>query len=206
MLERGGCADADVILAVTEHDVTNLAACFICKTQFDPGDACSRIVRIRSRELAKNKELLDAFGVTVSYDPEDSIAEAISSAVGLPGVSRIVHYANRQLAVAEVKIRDQDITEQNTLSAIMSHSRELSYYIVAIRRNNLVLPVTESLHMQANDTVIIAAKTKNLIKAIMLLRNERPAQQQSIHRGWGTYRPCAGTQTRRQLRGNLAGT
>ncbi len=185
VLEKAGCEEADVVLAVTEHDVTNLAACFICKTLFDPGDACARIARIRNRGLAEHKELLQAFGVTVSYDPEDSIAEAIASAVGMPGVSRLVHYASRQLAIAEVRIREQDISSQNKLSDFISHSRELGYYLVAIRRGDLTLPATESLHLQVDDSVILAAKAKNMAKTIMLLRNEQQLSTKVFIAGGG---------------------
>ena len=78
VLERAGANDADIIVALTDSDETNMVACQIAYTLYHTP---TKIGRIRAAEYMSAKRLYaqDAIPVDVRISPEQLVCEHISS-------------------------------------------------------------------------------------------------------------------------------
>lgn len=74
VLEEAGARNADILLAVTDMDETNMIACLVAKAMFQ----VPRIVaRIRSLEYIGNETLLNTLSINPAISPEIESAKAI---------------------------------------------------------------------------------------------------------------------------------
>ena len=83
ILRDAGLADADMLIAVTQSDQTNLVACKLAHTLFN---VPTRIARLRSPEFLDNPALLadDHFAVSYALCPEQVITDYLLKLVEFP--------------------------------------------------------------------------------------------------------------------------
>jgi trk system potassium uptake protein TrkA len=83
VLRNAGMEDADMLVAVTQSDATNLVACKIARSVFN---VTTRIARLRSADYLDDKILLDDehFAVTHAICPEQEITDYIARLIDFP--------------------------------------------------------------------------------------------------------------------------
>lgn len=74
VLEEAGVKNADILLAVTDMDETNMIACLVAKVMFQ---VPRNVARIRNVEYTDNATLLDSLGINPAISPEIESARAI---------------------------------------------------------------------------------------------------------------------------------
>ena len=85
VLRQAGAEDADMIIAVTQSDQTNLVACKLAQSVFN---VPTRIARLRARDFLEDATLLspENFAVDFALCPEQVITDYIRRVCALPGV------------------------------------------------------------------------------------------------------------------------
>ena len=83
ILEMAGAPDADLLIAVTQSDQTNLCACRVAKTLFN---IPTRIARLRAADYEAYPQLLDDdnFAVDHSICPEQIVTDYIRKLIEFP--------------------------------------------------------------------------------------------------------------------------
>ena len=83
VLERAGAADADLLIAVTQSDQTNLCACRVAKTLFN---VPTRIARLRAADYEDHPQLSTRhnFAVDHSICPEQIVTDPSASSSNTP--------------------------------------------------------------------------------------------------------------------------
>src|SRR4029079_16095723 len=83
VLEQAGARDADMILAVTQSDETNMVACKIAATMFN---IPTKIARIRAADYLSHPEIFapDNFAVDVAICPEQVLTDYIVKLLEFP--------------------------------------------------------------------------------------------------------------------------
>src|SRR5690625_1596600 len=101
-LREAGADDADLIIAVTETDETNMIACQVAYTLFHTP---TKIARIRATEYTAEAELFsqDAIPVDMSISPEKLVTTAVRRLIEFPGALEVVDFANERIRVVGVK-------------------------------------------------------------------------------------------------------
>ncbi len=76
VLERAGASDADIVVALTDSDETNMVACQIAYTQFRTP---TKIARIRSADYMNAHKLFtqDAIPIDVRISPEQLVCSFV---------------------------------------------------------------------------------------------------------------------------------
>src|SRR5690606_37955508 len=92
VLERAGANDADIVIALTDSDETNLVA---CQVAFTLHHTPTKIARIRSAEYMQAAELFsqDAFPVDLRISPEQLVCEYIEQLIRYPGALQVLEFA-----------------------------------------------------------------------------------------------------------------
>lgn len=102
-LRDAGAQDADMLVAVTNSDETNMIACQIAFSLFNTPN---RVARIRSPEYLKEKEQLfqsDAVPVDHLIAPEELVTGYIERLIEYPGALQVVGFAEDKVGLVAVK-------------------------------------------------------------------------------------------------------
>ena len=96
VLREAGIEDADIVIAVTASDETNLVACLLAAELFN---VPTRIARVRRNELSNYPDLLgDAgFHITSTIWPEQALTDALLRLIEFPQASQVIDLAQGAL-------------------------------------------------------------------------------------------------------------
>src|SRR5690606_15546031 len=102
VLKRAGAVDADMLLAVTASDETNLVACEVAWTLFRTP---KKICRLRSNSYVNTEKLFcnDAIPIDVVISPEQIVSAAIKNLIELPGSLQVLDFAQGRIQLAAVR-------------------------------------------------------------------------------------------------------
>lgn len=102
VLKNAGAEDADMIIAVTQSDQTNLVACKLAHSVFN---VPTRIARLRSRDFLEDAELLSTNNFAVDYAlcPEQVITDYICRLIEFPRALQVLNFANGRVSLVAVR-------------------------------------------------------------------------------------------------------
>ncbi|MFQ9938889.1 MAG: NAD-binding protein, partial [Parasutterella excrementihominis] len=103
VLADAGAVDADMIIAVTANDETNLAVTLIAEQLFN---VPSRIARVRNDELREYPALLSTSGfrATSVIWPEEAITNYIVQLITYPEALQVIEFSDGDVVLMSVKI------------------------------------------------------------------------------------------------------
>ncbi|MGR6860207.1 Trk system potassium transporter TrkA [uncultured Aliivibrio sp.] len=174
-LREAGAQDADMLVAVTNSDETNMIACQIAFTLFNTPN---RIARIRSPEYLKEKERLfqsDAIPVDHLIAPEELVTGYIERLIEYPGALQVASFAEKKVSLVAVKAYYGGPLVGNALSALRDHMPHIDTRVAAIFRQGRPIRPQGTTVIEADDEVFFVAAS-NHIRSVMseLQRLERP--------------------------------
>jgi trk system potassium uptake protein TrkA len=174
VLQRAGAADADLVLAVTNSDETNMVACQICHTLYNTP---TKIARIRAPEYLTKPELFnnDAFSIDVLISPEQLVTDYIQRLISHPNALQVLDFADGLVQLVAVRAFHGGPLVGNPLRDLRKHIPKTETRVAAIFRNGkAILPEAETV-IEADDEVFFIAASKD-IRSVMaeLRRLEKP--------------------------------
>ncbi len=165
ILRQAGAEDADMVIAVTNSDETNMIACQVAYSVFNTP---TKIARIRSPEYLKEKKLFNAdnLPVDVVISPEQLVVKHIHQLIENPGALQVMDFANGLVRLVAVKAYYGGLLVGNTLSTLRSHMPNIEARVAAIfRRGKAIVPTGDTV-IEADDEVFFIAES-NHIRQIM---------------------------------------
>lgn len=154
MLKEAGVKNADLLIAVTKSDETNLLCC-LCANKIG---AKHTIARVRSRDNIKQANFLkEELGLSMIINPEEETASEISRILRFPSASKVEPFANSRAESVEIKISEKNMLNGMTLSDLRSKSGANVLVCAVLRGNEAFIP--------RGDYVIRAGDRLNLIGA-----------------------------------------
>lgn len=185
LLRKAGCEDADAVLALTNHDITNLAACHICSTVF-ASSGTVRIAKLGSQELVADRELLAKFGVTLGYNPEEMIAEEFVKVLQFVGTRAVHSYWNNSVNVFVIGVGEDDGLAGRTLAELRSGRKHTAFRVAAAIRDREHLPVTDDLALREQDELLVVSQRHDGIDAVNRLRGDSRQESRKVFIAGGT--------------------
>jgi trk system potassium uptake protein TrkA len=174
ILRAAGAEDADMLVAVTDSDETNMVACQIAYTVFHTP---TKIARIRAVEYLAHDNLFCSAALPIDFliSPEQLITDYIQRLIEHPGALQVLDFANGQVQLVGVKAYYGGPLVGHELRTLRDHMPNIDTRVAAIyRRNRAILPEGHTV-IEADDEVFFIAATKN-IRAVMgeLRRVDKP--------------------------------
>lgn len=180
VLREAGAEDADMLVAVTNSDETNMVACQIAYLLFNTP---SRIARIRSDEYIKEEALFGNDAIPVEYviSPEQLVINYIYKLVEYPGALQVVNFADGKVSLVAVNAYYGGPLVGNALSSLRDHMPHIETRVAAIFRRDRPIRPQDSTVIEAGDEVFFVAATEH-IRAVMseLQRLEKPYKRLMI--------------------------
>lgn len=165
VLKRAGIRDADMLVAVTNSDETNIVACQIAHSLFHTP---TKIARVRSQEYLKYQELFhkDILPIDVLISPEQLIAEHIQRLIEYPGALQVLDFADGRARLVGVKAYYGGPLVGHEISDLKKHMPGIDSRVAAIfRRGKGIVPKGHQV-IEADDEVFFIAARKD-IRAVM---------------------------------------
>ncbi|MCS5950894.1 Trk system potassium transporter TrkA [Klebsiella pneumoniae subsp. pneumoniae] len=103
VLREAGADDADMLVAVTSSDETNMVACQVAYSLFNTPN---RIARIRAPDYVRDAEKLfnsEAVPIDHLIAPEQLVIDNIHRLIEYPGALQVVNFAEGKVSLAVVK-------------------------------------------------------------------------------------------------------
>ncbi len=175
VLRTAGAADADMLIAVTSSDETNMIACQIAYSLFNTPN---RIARIRSPEYIREADKLflpGAVPIDHLISPEQLVIDYIYKLIEYPGALQVVNFAEGKVGIAAVKAYYGGPLVGNALSSLREHMPHIETRVAAIFRHDRPIRPQGSTVIEAGDEVFFVAASQH-IRAVMseLQRLEKP--------------------------------
>ncbi|HDP88757.1 MAG TPA: Trk system potassium transporter TrkA [Thioalkalivibrio sp.] len=158
VLAQAGAEDADMIIAVTNSDETNMIACQVAYTLYHTP---TKIARVRAPEYLAAKRLFnqDALPIDVLISPEELVTEYIQSLIEHPGALQVLNFANGRVQLVAVKAYYGGKLVGNELRALTEHMPGIEARVAAIfRRGKPILPEGHTVIEPDDEVFFIAAK------------------------------------------------
>ena len=183
VLMEAGIDDADLLIAVTQSDETNLVACKLAARMFN---VPRRIARIRATDFLDDPKVLgpDGFDVDLSICPEQVLTEYIAKLVEFPEALQVLDFAGGQVSLVAVRAYQGGPMVGRPVKEIRGHIPSIDTRIVAIfRRDGAVLPNGDTV-IEDGDEVFCLAASKNIRQVMKELRRmDQPVKRVMIAGG-----------------------
>ena len=191
VLDQAGARDADMIIAVTNSDETNMVACQVAYTVFHTP---TKIARVRNNEYLSSDRLfaLEAMPVDVLISPEQVVTEYIARLIGFPGALQVLDFASGRVQMVVVKMTDQSVIAGKRISELAAHMAKIEFRIVSIFRGGRAIIPDGDTEILADDEVFIIGAPKhirNLLKSTK--QTDKPVKRIIIASGGNIGRRLA---------------
>ncbi len=167
VLEEAGIQDAEIILAVTNSDETNLVACLVADII---SSSTKKLARIRNADFDNYHEhfLKQAPHIDTIINPDIEVVKTIYRMMSVPGAVDIGEFADGRLKFVGVNLNDDSQLEGARLAdlpAIIGKARLLIAAVV--REDELIIPRGND-RLKSGDLVYFISEEEKLLDTLSL--------------------------------------
>jgi len=183
VLDRAGANDADIVVALTDTDETNMVACQVAYTLFHTP---TKIARIRAAEYMNAKDLFtqDAIPVDVRISPEQLVCEYVEQLILYPGASQVLDFADGRVRLVGVKADRDGLLVGQRIATLKEHIPNTEGRIAAIyRKGKAMLPEGDTVIQEGDEVFFIADRKDIRVFMSEMRRLEDPVRRVVIAGG-----------------------
>ncbi len=191
LLRQAGAEDADMILAVTNSDETNMIACQVAYTLFHTP---TKIARVRARDYLAHPQLFtqEALPIDVLISPEQVVIDYVQRLIDYPGALQVLDFAGGKVQLVAVKAYYGGPLVGHELRELRNHMPGVDTRVAAIfRRGKPIIPEGNTV-IEVDDEVFFIAARQH-IRAVMaeLRKLDKPVKRIIIAGGGNIGRGLA---------------
>jgi trk system potassium uptake protein TrkA len=158
VLQRAGAEDADIIVALTDADETNMVACQVAYTKFKTP---MKIARIRSADYMNSPKLFsqEAIPVDVRISPEQLVCEYVEQLILYPGALQVLDFADGRVRLIGARADRGGLLVDQKIANLKEHIPNTEGRIAAIYRDGKSLqPDGDTVIREGDEVFFIAAR------------------------------------------------
>ena len=180
VLKKAGIKEADILLAVTDSDEVNLAACLFAN-MISP--ATKKLARIRSGDYDKYHYAFsqEPLNIDTIINPEIEVVKTIHRLIKVPSAVDIGEFAEGRVKFVGLRLDKNSPLAGVQLSDFPSMFGNARPLIAAIVRNNdLIIPKGKN-RLQPNDIIYFISEKNRLAQTVQLFdESARPSKRVMI--------------------------
>jgi len=185
VLRSAGIEDAEMLVAVTQSDQTNLVACKIARHMFN---VPTRIARLRGVDFIADRAMLadDMFAVSHAMCPEQDVTDYISRLVAFPEALQVLEFADGKATLVCVRAYEGGLLVGKPIQSMREHLPPgVDGRIVAIFREHQPVDPTGKTIIEAGDEVFLLAATEHIRPVLLELRRMQEPVKRIMIAGGG---------------------
>ncbi|MGB5425722.1 MAG: Trk system potassium transporter TrkA, partial [Gammaproteobacteria bacterium] len=183
-LVQAGADDADMIIAVTHSDETNMIACQVAYTLFHTP---TKIARVRSVEYLNHMRLFaqEALPIDVLISPEQLVTDYIQRLIENPGALQVLDFAGGKVQLVAVHAYYGGPLVGHELRDLKEHMPGIDARVASIFRQGTPITPEGDTIIEADDEVFFVAARKHIRAVMGELRKMDKAVKRVILAGGG---------------------
>jgi trk system potassium uptake protein TrkA len=183
ILLQAGAEDADMLVALTNSDETNMVACQIAHTIFHTP---TKIARVRETDYLNHQEIFGSEGlaVDVHISPETLVTHYIQRLIDYPDALQVLDFADGKVQLVAVKAFYGGPLVGHALRDFEEYLPNVETRMAAMfRRGKAIIPEGDTI-IEVDDEIFFLAATENICSVMAALRQlERPCKRIMIAGG-----------------------
>lgn len=169
VLAQAGAEDADMIVAVTSSDETNMIACQIAYSLFHTP---TKVARIRSSAYLAHPELFSTkiLPIDMLISPEQLVTDYIKRLIDNPGTLQVLGFADGRVQLVAVRAYYDGLLVGHQLRELPKHIPGVETRVAAIFRHDKPISPQGNTVIEAGDEIFFIASQKDIPKVMRQLR------------------------------------
>ena len=203
VLTRAGAEDADMIIAVTNSDETNMVACQVAWTLFRTP---TKIARVRSQKFLGESKLFGSQGLPIDLliSPEQLVTEYILRLIQHPGSLQVLDFAGGRARMVAVRAYHGGPLVGHQLRELNEHlPGTTEARVAAIYRRDRAIEPKGTTIIEVDDEVFFIAASDNIGDVMKELRSAERRFRRIMIAGGGNIGKRLATLLEREYRVKL---
>lgn len=192
VLARAGAEDAELVIAVTNSDETNIIACQVADRVFRTP---TKIARVREADYLAHPELVGRAhsGIDVLISPEQLVCSHVQRLIEYPGALQVLEFAEGRAQLVAVRAREGGALVHHPIKDLRGHlPSTVDTRVAAIFRDGRPITVDANTVIEVDDEVFFLADRRDIRTVMSELRKvERPARRVFLAGGGNIGRSLA---------------
>ncbi len=161
VLAKAGAYDADMIIAITDSDETNMIACQVAYTLFHTP---TKIARVRDIDYLNHATIFsqEALPIDVLISPEQVVTEYIERLIRFPGVLQVLDFAGGKAQMVAVKVTSGSLLIEKKICELNDQLPTIEYRIVSIFRGGQAIVPDGDTRIEEDDEIFIIGAPKQI--------------------------------------------
>jgi len=183
ILQEAGADTADMVIAVTSSDESNMVACQVAYSLYNTP---MKIARVRSPHYFIRKELFgkENLPIDVFISPETLVTHFMQQLIAHPGALQVLDFANGKVKLIAVKPYYGGPLLGKSIKMLREYLPGVETRVAAIFRGNKSIPLNGSTEIEIGDEVFFITASENAHVIMSALRRvEEPYKRIMIGGG-----------------------
>jgi trk system potassium uptake protein TrkA len=182
VLENAGAEQADMIIAVTRNDETNMIVCQLASSLFN---IPKKIARIRSKEFLEGKwsKLFNKSNIPIDViiSPEIEVAKSLFRRLEAPGALDNVPFAGDKVKMLEISIEKNCPIINTSLKNLTEKFPEFKANILGAVRKDKFIFLKKNDKMVEGDNVYVVVSSEQLNQILKAFGHEEKTAKKNIN-------------------------
>ena len=163
-LKQAGIEDADMVIAVTDRDETNMLACQVINTLFKRPKT---IARVRAIDFLNHPQLFEPGGIDIVISPEQVVTESIHNLIRYPGALHVSEFADGLIRLFSIRVAATGFLTGKRIQVVKEKLADGMIRIVAIFRDGRAIPVNGEAVIATGDEVFFVCPRDKVLKTLL---------------------------------------
>ncbi len=161
LLREAGIESADMIVAVTDSDESNLVACLMSRIL---SPSTTRIARIRNHEFFEldNVKIDEILGLSLVINPEVEVVKTIIRLIEVPGAVDVMDFGDGRVRLVGMKMPSNSRMVGKSMIDLRKAEPNPHMLVAAIYRDNTVIIPHGTTEINAGDLVYVVTRPADL--------------------------------------------
>jgi trk system potassium uptake protein TrkA len=164
VLAQAGARDADMIVALTNSDETNMVACQVAYTLFHTP---TKIARVRTADYLEYKDLFiqEALPIDVLISPEILVSNYVQNLIEHPGALQVLNFAEGKVKLIALSLYNNSQYVGKRVRKVFEDVKTKEARLVALYRGKRALTIDQDTKLEAGDDLFFiaaASQAKNV--------------------------------------------
>ena len=176
ILKKAGVPKADLVIAATSSDETNLVCCFLARKL----GAARTIARVRNPEYAQSRYLFKReLGLSMMINPEEDAAFEIVRMLPYSPKVHISSFSKGQMEIAEIILEKDSPLAGRSISWLDSHSKAMVQYSIIQRGREVIIPNGSTI-LQSGDKLTFIGRPGEIQRFFLEFYKERQRRVREV--------------------------
>lgn len=166
-LADAGLRSADILVAVTASDETNIVACLIAETF---NHRCVRVARLHDPAYLGSRGIIDKSSLSIDLviSPEEEVAHTVAELAGTPGATDVLEFADGRVKAVGVVIDEDSPMAGKPLRELSRRPNE-KVLVAGVYRGEMVSAPSPDMRLTAGDALFLVADQASVRRAMARL-------------------------------------